>query len=93
LAPIEALAGRVLATALHSPVMRGARLSGRGPTTFLKRQKEQQRAARANAKRAARQARRENRKSENTTDAPDPDDVSLMEPLDGPPESDVPPVS
>jgi hypothetical protein len=55
-------------------------LPGRGSTTFLKRQKEQQRAARANAKRAARQARRDNRQAEGTGEVPE--DVNAVEGVD-----------
>jgi len=48
-------------------------MSGRGPQTFLKRQKEQKRMARAQAKREARQARRENRANGTQDDAFDSD--------------------
>lgn len=51
-------------------------MAGRSATTFLKRQKEQQRVARANAKRADRQARRDNRQA--ATEVPE-------EPLSAPP--------
>ena len=61
-------------------------MAGRGPTTFLKRQKELKRAARAQAKRNAKQARRENRAAEAKEP---PDDEVLAEPteLDPGPES------
>lgn len=52
-------------------------MAGRSATTFLKRQKEQQRIARANAKRADRQARRDNRQSEATTEVPDEASAAL----------------
>lgn len=60
----------------------------RGSTSFLKRQKEQQRAARANAKRAARQARRDNRQAESATEAPE--DLTTPESVDPAPEPDAP---
>jgi hypothetical protein len=65
-------------------------LAGRGSTSFLKRQKEQQRTARASAKRAARQARRDNPEIEFATEAPD--DASSVEATDSTPEADAPPV-
>jgi hypothetical protein len=43
-------------------------MAGRGPQTYLKRQKEQQRAARALAKRTAKQERRAARTSEGGSD-------------------------
>lgn len=43
--------------------MRGTTMAGRGPQSYLKRQKEQQRAARALAKRTEKQARRETRRA------------------------------
>jgi hypothetical protein len=46
-------------------------LSRKGSSSFLKRQKEQQRTARAAAKRSARQSRRDNRNPELATEVPD----------------------
>ena len=71
---------------IHPSQMQGARLAGRGPTSFLKRQKEQQRTARAAAKRAARQARRDSRVQENAAEVPD--EASFPEAVDPTPESD-----
>jgi hypothetical protein len=65
-------------------------MAGRGPQTFLKRQKEQKRAARALAKREAKQARR-NARSEEGSDKPldefgSLDDFALDEPNEQDPE-------
>lgn len=57
-------------------------MAGRGVTSFLKRQKEQQRVARANAKRADRQARRENRAAQRTVE-PEGEEWNLAGPADG----------
>jgi hypothetical protein len=65
-------------------------LAGRSSTSFLKRQKEQQRTARASAKRAARQARRDNLETEFATEVPD--HASSVEATDSIPEADAPAV-
>ena len=80
-------------TAWHTqeyvPLIRkaGSGLAGRGATSFLKRQKEQQRTARALAKRAAKQARRDNRETEPTTEMA-PDEVGDVESSGLPPAPD-----
>ena len=56
-------------------------MANRGATTFLKRQKEQQRMARAQAKRAAKQARRENRAAAREAGVAD-DDMLAPEPTE-----------